>query len=66
MAVVPFRFFSYPKRVTVEVVPDSVPFPAISMCNMRNLDFHVLNTLNRLEQCIVNAVARDSAAVTHE
>lgn len=41
------RYFSYPKKVTVEVVPTQVPFPAISMCNMRNLDVYVLNTLNR-------------------
>ncbi|KAK2154562.1 hypothetical protein LSH36_265g03022 [Paralvinella palmiformis] len=41
------RYFSYPKKVTVEVVPTPVPFPAISLCNMRNLDFYTLNTLNR-------------------
>ena len=41
------RYFSYPKKVTVEVVPTPVPFPAISMCNMRNLDFFILNILNR-------------------
>jgi len=41
------RFFSFPKKVTIEVVAIPVPFPAISMCNMRNLDFNVLNTLNR-------------------
>jgi len=42
------RFFSFPKKVTIEVVAIPVPFPAISLCNMRNLDFTVLNTLNRL------------------
>ena len=42
------RYFSYPKKVTVEVVPTPVPFPSISICNMRNLDVHVLNTLNRM------------------
>jgi len=41
------RFFSFPKKVTIEVVAIPVPFPAISLCNMRNLDFNVLNTLNR-------------------
>ncbi|KAK2154561.1 hypothetical protein LSH36_265g03020 [Paralvinella palmiformis] len=41
------RYFSYPKKVTVEVVPTPVPFPSISLCNMRNLDFYTLNTLNR-------------------
>lgn len=40
--------YSYPKKVTVEVVPTPVPFPSISICNMRNLDVHVLNTLNRM------------------
>nr|URS64682.1 FMRFamide-gated sodium channel 1 [Malacoceros fuliginosus] len=42
------RYFSYPKKVTVEVVPTPVPFPSISICNMRNLDVHILNTLNRM------------------
>ena len=41
------RFFSYPKKVTVEVVSTPVPFPSISLCNMRNLDFYILNTLNK-------------------
>jgi len=41
------RFFNFPKKVTIEVVAIPVPFPAISLCNMRNLDFNVLNTLNR-------------------
>ena len=41
------RFLSFPKKVTIEVVAIPVPFPAISLCNMRNLDFNVLNTLNR-------------------
>ena len=40
-------YFSYPKKVTVEVVPTPVPFPHISMCNMRHLDFFILNILNR-------------------
>ena len=34
-------------QVTVEVVPTPVPFPAISLCNMRNLDPFILNTINR-------------------
>lgn len=42
------KFYSYPKKVTIEVVPSSVPFPAISLCNMRNLDVMVLNSLNRI------------------
>ena len=41
------RFFSFPKKVTIEVVAIPVPFPAISLCNMRNLDFNVLNSVNR-------------------
>nr|AWC68059.1 DEG/ENaC family ion channel ENaC7 [Platynereis dumerilii] len=47
MAEVLQRYFSYPKKVTVEVIPAQVPFPAVSLCNMRNMDVHVLNTLNR-------------------
>ena len=48
MSEVLTRYFSYPKKVTVEVVPTPVPFPSISICNMRNLDIHILNTLNRM------------------
>ena len=48
MSEVLTRYLSYPKKVTVEVVYTAVPFPSISICNMRNLDFHVLNTLNRM------------------
>ena len=29
------------------MVPTAVPFPSISMCNMRNLDVYILNTLNQ-------------------
>jgi len=42
------RFLSFPKKVTIEVVAIPVPFPSVSMCNMRNLDFNALNTVNRL------------------
>ena len=42
------KYFSYPKKVTIEIVPAAVPFPAISLCNMRNLDVMVLNTLNHI------------------
>lgn len=48
MSEVLHRYFSYPKKVTVEVVPTPVPFPAISLCNMRNLDILTLNTINDL------------------
>ena len=41
------RYYHYPKKVTVEVVPEPVPFPAISLCNMRNLDVFTLNEINR-------------------
>lgn len=53
------RYFSYPKKVTVEVVPVSVPFPAVSLCNMRNLDFDVLNQINRL------FIESDGDAISH-
>ncbi len=42
------KYYAYPKKVTIEIVPAVVPFPAISLCNMRNLDIMVLNTLNRI------------------
>ena len=41
------RYFAYPKKVTVDVAPAPVPFPSLSFCNMRNLDTHVLNKLNK-------------------
>ena len=40
------KYLSYPKKVTIEVVSSDVPFPSISLCNMRNLDTIILNTLN--------------------
>ena len=42
------KYFSYPKKVTIEVVSGDVPFPSISLCNMRNLDAIILNTLNKI------------------
>ena len=42
------KYYSYPKRVTIDIVPTPVPFPAISLCNMRNLDIIVLNNLNKI------------------
>lgn len=53
-----FQYYSYPKKVTIEIVPLPVPFPAISLCNMRNLDTMVLNTLN---QIFLNATDPDQA-----
>lgn len=40
------RFLSYPKKVTVEVLPLQVEFPSITVCNMRHLEIDILNTLN--------------------
>lgn len=40
------KYYAFPKKVTIEVVPLAVPFPSISLCNMRNLDTAVLNELN--------------------
>jgi hypothetical protein len=31
-----------------QVVPLAVPFPSISLCNMRNLDTSILNELNEI------------------
>ena len=41
------KYYSYPKKVTIDVVSSNVPFPCISLCNMRNLDIMVLNKLNK-------------------
>ncbi|KAK2151730.1 hypothetical protein LSH36_353g04012 [Paralvinella palmiformis] len=42
------KYYSYPKRVTIEVVPLSISFPSISLCNMRNLDNNIMNRLNKI------------------
>jgi len=42
------KYFSYPRKVVIEVLPLAAPFPSISLCNMRNLDTIVLNRLNRI------------------
>ena len=36
------RFLSYPKSVRVEVANKPVPFPSVSICNLRSLDIHTL------------------------
>ena len=43
------RYFSYPKRVSVELVSEGVPFPSITLCKMRGLDFYVLYRLKEKE-----------------
>jgi len=35
-------------QVTVELVSEPVPFPSVTLCNMRSLDFTVLNRINNL------------------
>jgi len=42
------RYLSYPTKVNIEVDAIPVPFPDVSVCNMRPIDFQVFNTLNRL------------------
>jgi len=34
--------------VTVELVSEPVPFPSVTLCNMRSLDFTILNRINQL------------------
>ena len=42
------KYFSYPKKVTVEVSNTPVPFPSVSLCNMRHLDNMVLDEISRV------------------
>ncbi len=42
------KYFSYHKKVTVEVSNTPVPFPSVSLCNMRHLDNFVLDEINRI------------------
>ena len=37
------RYFSYPKRVGIDLVTEGVPFPSITLCKMRSLDFYVMH-----------------------
>jgi len=39
------QYYSYPKKVNVEVVQRPVPFPAVSVCNMDHLDMLVVDEL---------------------
>lgn len=55
------RYFSYPRKVVIEVVPLAAPFPSISLCNMRNLDTVVLNRLNRIFLHTVSESSGDGA-----
>lgn len=34
--------------MTVELVSEPVPFPSVTLCNMRSLDFTILNRINQL------------------
>ena len=43
------RYFSYPKRVSVELVSEGVPFPSITLCRMGGLEFYVLCRLKEKE-----------------
>ena len=54
------KYFSYPKRVSIEVVPLAMSFPAISLCNMRNLDVIVLNKLNTIFKAAGDPLAWDN------
>ena len=42
------KYFSYPKQVSISITRKPIQFPAISLCNMRNLDIIVLNSLNKI------------------
>ena len=33
-------------QVTVEMKSEAVSFPAVTLCNYRNLDFDVINSIN--------------------
>ena len=42
------KYYSYGKEVDIEIVQRHIPFPAISICNLRSMDAKVLNKINRL------------------
>ena len=39
------NYTTYPKKVTIEVVSGGVPFPAVTLCNMRGLDFYTIRKI---------------------
>ncbi len=43
-----WKFYSYQTKVTIEVSNTPVPFPSVSLCNMRHLDNMVLTEINRV------------------
>ena len=39
------RFYSYPKKVNVEIVQKPIPFPSVSICNTDHLDLEYVSLL---------------------
>ena len=37
-----------PLQVTVEIKSEAVSFPAVTLCNYRNMDFEVINSINKI------------------
>ena len=59
------RYFSYPRKVTVHIEADGVPFPTITLCKMRSLDFSVvdrLKTIYRENESMSEALEKHGAS----
>src|SRR5690349_14885368 len=41
------QYYSYPKKVNVEVALKAVPFPAVTVCNMDHLDMLAVDGLEK-------------------
>ncbi|KAK2152816.1 hypothetical protein LSH36_317g03076, partial [Paralvinella palmiformis] len=39
------RYYSYPKKVNVEILQKPVPFPAVSVCNVGHMDYEIAAAL---------------------
>lgn len=53
------QYFSYPKKVNVEINQRPVQFPAVTVCNMNSLDLLVVDRLERTFSETVESSARN-------
>lgn len=42
------QYFSYPKKVNVEIIQRPVPFPSVTVCNTDHLDLQVVDRLEKV------------------
>ncbi len=50
------RYYSYPKKVNMEIIQRPVPFPAVSVCNVDHLDLIYAKQI----EAIINSITADN------